>query len=188
MSVDHWRARLRAGRNHLWHDLDLSCQSIIGALACAPLDIGRFQRGQRGVSRSLARSPARPPMVRQPYPPPIVSVDHWRARLRAIVVKAGPPPLLCVSRSLARSPARPWPRSTLQSWPQVSVDHWRARLRACALFVPGIAASGVSVDHWRARLRAGNLGTNLSFAPSVSRSLARSPARRDVTSKMVPPG
>ena len=110
MSVDHWRAGLRADQAELNSIKDeIACQSIIGALACAP--------PASSVSPRLPR----------------VSVDHWRAGLRAqrpglshrveegcqsiigalacapINVKKLACRSFCVSRSLARWPARHLP-------------------------------------------------------------------------------
>ena len=201
VSVDHWRARLRAELYEESVEINWSCQSIIGALACAPAlsrltnrdstvcqsiigalacapsagnaavatgcgvsrSLARsparlmleFDKGEpfASVSRSLARSPARPQRTIKAALKSIVSVDHWRARLRAKGLRD---------------------QGTVAV--DVSVDHWRARLRA-VLFMRIAREGCVSVDHWRARLRA---IFQLFHSPNkdcVSRSLARSPAR-----------
>ena len=83
VSVDHWRARLRAPDVVIRSATSTLCQSIIGALACAPATIANTLLGLIRVSRSLARSPARPPSLSSGQCSLLVSVDHWRARLRA---------------------------------------------------------------------------------------------------------
>ena len=60
VSVDHWRAGLRAAAHVAAGSFRVECQSITGALACAPA---------MGGSRKITASQ--------------VSVDHWRAGLRA---------------------------------------------------------------------------------------------------------
>jgi len=83
VSVDHWRAGLRAVASSSCGHWLQSCQSIIGALGCAPDTQRSAVNDMIGVSRSLAR---------------------WAARLsllsRAAIAIIG------VSRSLARWAAR----------------------------------------------------------------------------------
>ena len=106
------------------------CQSIIGALACAPGDT-RYGR--------------------EPF---VVSVDHWRARLRALTYSFDSFKFICVSRSLARSPARRVPLVVMVNVP------------SCQSIIGALAcAPWVSSYFFLKNLR-------------VSRSLARSPARR----------
>src|SRR5581483_3910723 len=60
VSVDHWRAGLRAHEAGQIKEEDYGCQSITGALACAPDRVETELTKPVGVSRSLARWPARP--------------------------------------------------------------------------------------------------------------------------------
>ena len=179
VSVDHWRARLRALTDTIKPPRPWLCQSIIGALACAPYMCVCTWTGPnscQSIIGALACAPGGR-LVGSDITS-WVSVDHWRARLRAVHY-------LDVIEELIR----------------VSVDHWRARLRAVLRGFALPVQLAVSVDHWRARLRARKYGTPfirawecqsiigaLACAPclflysnpaptSVSRSLARSPAR-----------
>ncbi len=177
MSVDHRRAGLRALRDRPSPRARARCQSITGALACAP-----------GNCPRLCASDT-------------VSVDHRRAGLRArqdldvilegVKCQSITGALACaprrgmvarassdrVSRSPARWPARPSGVGVRRRLISVSVDHRRAGLRAllrretadiysvcqsntgalaCAPDPGrrGSAHTGVSVDHRRAGLRA----------------------------------
>ena len=136
------------------------------------------------------------------FAPTVVSVDHWRARLRAVDgLRQRYKNRVSVDHWRARLRAGTT-EGKVAARLLVSVDHWRARLRAHASRDAAQDALYVSVDHWRARLRAiriSDLGHRVSMcqsiigalacAPSasatwgtesacVSRSLARSPARR----------
>ncbi len=106
------------------------CQSITGALACAP----SFGAGFAAASA--------------------VSVDHRRAGLRADSRRGGKNAYSRVSRSQARWPARREEMNFVEVNDKVSVDHRRAGLRAAQAFAPTRAATLVSVDHRRAGLRA----------------------------------
>ncbi len=82
MSVDHRRAGLRARGDCEVQKITCPCQSITGALACAP---------QKPSDLALCR---------------VVSVDHRRAGLRAFWCQPEAPFTARVSRSQARWPAR----------------------------------------------------------------------------------
>ena len=164
VSVDHWRAGLRAGAYVVLQVRQCRCQSIIGALACAPLQVNGAYQDNSSVSRSLARWPARHRHPGSRQRQGVVSVDHWRAGLRA-----GVSVVVCVRPDC------------------VSVDHWRAGLRA----EPGEVQLGpvhhVSVDHWRAGLRAAERSPAEPLQVGVSRSLARWPARQPRSQVLIIP-
>ena len=109
VSVDHWRAGLRAVGNALPPVKFPKCQSIIGALGCAPILTLIFGAPQHSVSRSLARWAARQPLHLEP---------EQRTGCQSIIGALGCAPSLpllavigCnrVSRSLARWAARRTP-------------------------------------------------------------------------------
>ena len=154
VSVDHWRARLRARRGGKRVEQAVRCQSIIGALACAPaihvITLGTQLQCQsiigalacapqrpptggfsvEGVSRSLARSPARLGKIgKKPIPGPCQSIIGALACAPAASLTETVEHER-VSRSLARSPARLCFDHRISFLSRVSVDHWRARLRA----------------------------------------------------------
>ena len=154
------------------------CQSIIGALACAPRQITPAEFATTGVSRSLARSPARHPLSPRPRKPRFVSVDHWRARLRAGKM----PPAAHVRHqcqsiigALACAPCRPTqhPKShkcqsiigALACAPRAAAG-FVAQQKQCQSIIGALACAPQQslADHQRRH--------------GVSRSLARSPARR----------
>ena len=90
VSVDHERAGLRADRDHSFRLRGLSCQSIMSALACALVTTQSKTSGFK-VCQSIMSALACALVVfsTRPLPVSIVSVDHERAGLRAIIVDDG---------------------------------------------------------------------------------------------------
>ena len=181
VSVDHWRARLRAVRQLTCSPVSQLCQSIIGALACAPLLRSSDILPLQSVSRSLARSPARRrkcliQITRDILCQSIIGALACAPRSS----RAWAAILFSVSRSLARSPAR---RNRDDSLGQCN-RQCQSIIGALACAPPSrrrsYVADYVSVDHWRARLRAHIYSTAITVTAGVSRSLARSPARRRI--------
>jgi hypothetical protein len=82
VSVDHRRAGLRAKQNQFELAERRSCQSITGALACAPHVV--IATDFCGTCQSITGALACAPLVQiWTSPDQIVSVDHRRAGLRA---------------------------------------------------------------------------------------------------------
>ena len=157
-SLARWPARLR--RHQCPHGY-LVCQSIIGALACAPSAPASAIVSRKGVSRSLARWPARP-------------APSW------LTVSGSP----SVSRSLARWPARPRHKvkapycvlcqSIIGALACAPVEKpiRKARVTVCQSIIGALACAPVH-------------GASVYLSPQrVSRSLARWPARQENT-KMI---
>ena len=131
VSVDHWRAGLRASPGQWCVSGQLECQSIIGALACAPPSSWQPAKARCCVSRSLARWPAR---------------RSFRCRMCSTRLR--------VSRSLARWPARRTRRSSARSRPprvSRSLARWPARLQSFKELRARFRGVSRSLARWPAR-------------------------------------
>ena len=134
------------------------CQSINGALACAP----GMWRSIRAVS--------------------LVSVDQWRAGLRAASIYKdviGKPKCQSINGALACAPAL---CSEARRATHVSVDQWRAGLRALGTWAPGQVYFKCQSINGALACAPPDSGCAFHDHYGVSRSMARWPARRESAS------
>src|SRR5581483_8342420 len=197
VSVDHRRAGLRALLACVCGGGSYQCQSITGALACAPCSAERRPTSTRCVSRSPARWPARRTLgVEVPRTLECQSITGALACAPPDCSSVRPLGKVCQSITGALACA-PDPGRRGSAHTGVSVDHRRAGLRAheyktqkfmrlWCQSITGALACAPRRRHWLAAdvLRVSRSPARWPARPALSRDLrragirvSRSPAR-----------